>query len=124
MKDCIFRLNSWLIDKHLPDKRWNVHVLCEKYDAEEGNEDESSNTFLNVSLNAFHQVTEALGDEGGVIVYPIIVDDDSICTAVRSARRADVIIFLMRVMELCRQAFVGRGFHQHRNTLRWVIGHD
>lgn len=117
----IFQLNGLLIDKHLPDKRWTIHVLSEKYDAEEWDEDERRNTLLYVSLNAFHHVTQTLGDEVAV-VYAVIVDDDSICTAVWYAR-ADIVIFLM-AWELRRLTNVWCGFHQHRYTFWLMNGHD
>lgn len=84
--------------QHLPHKSWTVHVLCEKYDAEERDENERRHTFLYVSLNAFHQVTQASGDKIAV-VYCIIVDDDSICRG----RRSHIIILRLVLMgrELC-----------------------
>lgn len=98
-----FHLNELLIDKHSPYKCWTVHVLSEEYDAKEWDEDESSYTFLYVSLYAFHHMTQALGDDV-VVIYGIIVDNNSICTTAvrRSARRPHIIIFLMMSWELCQ----------------------
>jgi len=78
-----------LIDKHLPDQRWTVHVLCEEDDAEERDENEGGNTLLYVPLHALHQVTQTPLDDIVVAVYRIVVDDETICTAVH------LVVFLL-----------------------------
>lgn len=109
--------------QHLPDQRRTVHVLGEEDDAEERYEDEGGNALLDVPLDTFHQVTQASGDDVAV-VDGVVVDDDSICTAVGGAGWSNVVIFLMG-RELCQQAVVGRGFEQHRNALGLLLsGHD
>lgn len=80
--------------EHLPDKRWTVHILCEEDDAEERDKNERRNTFLYVSLNAFHHVTQTSSDNV-VVVNCIVVYDEAICTAVCYARPSYVVIFLL-----------------------------
>lgn len=87
-----FRLPTWmviLIDKHLPDQRWTVHVLCKEDDAKERDENEGGNTLLYVPLYALHQVTQTPLDDIVVAVYRIVVDDETICTAVH------LVVFLL-----------------------------
>lgn len=97
-----------------------IHVLCEEDNAKERNDHECRNTFLYISLNAFHHMATYSSDKAIFTIYAIIVDDEAICTGCwRRYWRSHIIKLVICECDTvwCRP--------QHGNTLLMLLrGHD